>query len=74
MVTRGYHLTALPSMRARAKAATDWLVHASLGEDFIRVGLLDEARGTVGDLAGRVEYLSAEATRAVVEDLPPTPS
>ena len=74
VVTRGYHLTALPSMRARAKAATDWLVHASLGEDFIRVGLLDEARGTVGDLAGRVEYLTAEATRAVVEDLPPTPS
>lgn len=74
MVTRGYHLTALPTMRARAKAATDWLVHVSLGEDFIRVGLLDEARGTLGDLAGRQTYLSIEAARAVMQDLPPTPS
>lgn len=44
LVTRGYHLYALPSPRARARTAADWLMHAALGDDFTRLGLPDRCR------------------------------
>lgn len=69
LVTRGYHLAALPSVRTRAKASADWLIHAGLGEDFVRVGLLDTAPTGLGE---QVDYLSADQARAVAPGLPPT--
>jgi NADH dehydrogenase len=74
VVTRGYHLTALPSLRARAKAATSWLAHASLGDDFVRVGPLEHGRGTLGDLDARTDYLPPETISDLAQVLPPTPS
>ncbi len=68
LVTRGYHLAALPSLRTRAKAGADWLIHAALGEDFVRVGLLDTAPTGLGDQGG---YLSADQARTVAAGLKP---
>lgn len=66
VVTRGYHLSALPTMRARSKAAANWLTHAALGEDFVRVGLGDSSSLTLED---SVEYLSADDARAAASEL-----
>ena len=55
IVTRGYHLSALPSLRSRTKAATDGLVHGFLGDDFVRTGLRgakDRTLGAVGATDG----------------------
>ncbi len=69
LVTRGYHLAALPSLRTRAKAGADWLIHAGLGEDFVRVGLLDT---TLTGLGEEIGYLSADQVRTVAAGLTPT--
>lgn len=74
MVTRGYHLSALPSLRSRSKAAADWLVHACLGDDFVRIGLRDTQDGTLGAVDAQIEYLSAEETRTVAGHLPDAPT
>jgi NADH dehydrogenase len=60
IVTRGYHLSALPTLRARSKAAATWLTHAALGEDFVRVGLGDSSSLSHED---SVPYLTADEAR-----------
>jgi NADH:ubiquinone reductase (H+-translocating) len=74
VVTRGYHLTALPSMRARVKASADWLLHTILGEDFVRLGLPGTTSGTLAEMAGGIDYLTSEATRDIAPRLPHAPS
>lgn len=69
IVTRGYHLAALPSMRSRSKAALDWLIHAGLGEDFVRVGLREVAPGTLDESRAQIIYLSADGARSVAAGL-----
>lgn len=69
VITRGYHLNALPTMRARGKAAANWLTHALLGEDFVRVGLGDTSSLCLDDTIG---YLSADDTPAAAADLKDT--
>lgn len=66
VVTRGYHLSALPTIRARGKAAANWLSHALLGEDFVRVGLGD---GSSLSLENKVAYLSADDARRTAAQL-----
>lgn len=73
VVTRGYHLSALPTARARVKTAVDWLMHAGLGDDFVRVGLSQAGQGTLGALDEQITYLSPPDARALAADLPPTP-
>ncbi|MGH3409821.1 MAG: NAD(P)/FAD-dependent oxidoreductase [Streptosporangiaceae bacterium] len=72
-VTRGYHLAALPSMRARSKAVASWLTHACLGDDFVRVGLRDTADGTLGAVGTQVRYRTAEEAHALAAGLPTSP-
>lgn len=74
LVTRGYHLSALPSLRSRAKAASHWLLHAGFGDDFVRVGLQDSTDGTLGAAQAQIDYLSPEQTRAATTRLPTGPS
>ncbi|HET6911239.1 MAG TPA: NAD(P)/FAD-dependent oxidoreductase [Mycobacteriales bacterium] len=73
LVTRGYHLSALPSMRSRTKAAVDWLTHAALGDDFVRVGLTDTGDGTLGAVAAQIHYLTLDAVRSSVGGLSDAP-
>lgn len=72
IVTRGYHLGALPSLRSRSKAITDWLAHAVLGDDFVRIGLCDTQDGTLDAVDTQINYLTAEETREVIGSLPAT--
>jgi NADH dehydrogenase len=74
VVTRGYHLSALPSMRSRGKAAASWLTHAVLGDDFVRVGLCDAAGATLDAVSSQVSYLTREDARDLVGALPGTPT
>lgn len=73
VVTRGYHLGALPSLRSRTKAAVSWLTHAGLGDDFIRVGSPDSSAGTLEADEGHITYLSGEQAAALSSGLPRTP-
>jgi NADH:ubiquinone reductase (H+-translocating) len=63
LVTRGYHLYALPSLRARMRTAADWLVHATLGDDFTRLGLPDPMPGMLAGQEPAEGYLSAGDAR-----------
>ena len=63
LVTRGYHLYALPSPRARLRTAADWLVHAALGDDFTRLGLPDPMSGMLAGQEPAEGYLSADDAR-----------
>lgn len=47
MVTRGYHLLALPTLVARTRVATNWLLHAVAGDDFVRTGFLAGQPSTI---------------------------
>lgn len=74
IVTRGYHIGALPSLRARGKVAIDWLEPACLGDDFVRVGLGASTDGTLGAIDAQVAYLTAAEAKAAARDLPATPT
>ena len=63
LVTRGYHLYALPSPRARLRTAADWLVHAALGDDFTRLGLPDPMSSMLAGQEPAEGYLSADDAR-----------
>ena len=63
VVTRGYHLYALPSPRARIRTAADWLMHATLGDDFTRLGLPDPMSGILAGHEPAKGYLSAGDAR-----------
>ncbi len=63
LVTRGYHLYALPSPRARVRTAADWLMHATLGDDFTRLGLPDPMPGTLAGQEPAGQYLSGDDAR-----------
>lgn len=63
LATRGYHLYALPSMRARVRTAADWLMHAALGDDFTRLGLPDPMSGILAGQEPAEGYLSADDAR-----------
>ncbi|MCF2531666.1 NAD(P)/FAD-dependent oxidoreductase [Yinghuangia soli] len=59
-ITRGYHLMALPSFRARARVGAGWAMHAVAGDDFIRLGFLAGRTGSLSDFEGAHAYLSRE--------------
>ncbi|MFD0690444.1 NAD(P)/FAD-dependent oxidoreductase [Actinomadura fibrosa] len=50
VVTRGYHLLTVPSLRARARVVGDWLLHAAAGDDLVRLGLVDTRTGSLADV------------------------
>src|ERR1700712_2417896 len=63
VVTRGYHVFALPLMRTRMRVIANWILHLFGGGDFIRIGFLSERKGTVEDFEGADAYLSADQIR-----------
>ena len=63
VATRGYHLYAMPSLRTRVRIAADWLMHATLGDDFTRLGLPDPMHGTLADQEATGQYLSGDDAR-----------
>ncbi|MDI2124865.1 NAD(P)/FAD-dependent oxidoreductase [Yinghuangia seranimata] len=63
-ITRGYHLMALPSLRARARVGAGWAMHAVAGDDFIRLGFLAGRTGALSDYEHRTAYLSRDEVAA----------
>ncbi len=63
VVTRGYHLFALPLTRTRMRVVANWILHLFGGDDFIRIGFLSGRKGTVEDFEGADAYLSADQIR-----------
>lgn len=59
-ITRGYHLAALPSFRARARVGANWALHAMAGDDFIRLGFLAGRTGALSDFEHTHAYLSRD--------------
>ncbi|GAB2814096.1 NAD(P)/FAD-dependent oxidoreductase [Actinocorallia aurea] len=62
LVTRGYHLLALPTAAARARVAANWALHAVAGDDFVRTGLLDGRPTTLHALEPDDGHLPLEKT------------
>jgi hypothetical protein len=52
-----------PSLRARVRTAADWLVHATVGDDFTRLGLPDPMSGILAGSEPAGQYLSAGEAR-----------
>jgi NADH dehydrogenase len=63
VVTRGYHVFALPLMRTRMRVIANWILHLFGGDDFIRIGFLSGRKGTVEDFENADAYLSADQIR-----------
>ncbi|NMO92598.1 NAD(P)/FAD-dependent oxidoreductase [Actinomycetospora sp. TBRC 11914] len=63
VVTRGYHVFALPLMRTRLRVIANWILHLFGGDEFIRIGFLSGRKGTVEDFEGADTYLSADQIR-----------
>ncbi|MCD2188873.1 NAD(P)/FAD-dependent oxidoreductase [Actinomycetospora soli] len=64
VVTRGYHLFALPLMRTRARVVANWILHLFGGDDFIRIGFLADRKATVDEFEGTTSYLTRDEIRA----------
>lgn len=63
VVTRGYHLSALPSGPARFRVAANWALHATAKDDFVRLGFLSTTAGTLGEFEHTGVYLNQEQVR-----------
>ena len=70
VVTRGYHLYALPSPRGLVRTAADWLMHTALGDDFTRLVLPDPMHGTLAGQEATGQYLSGDDARQTAARIP----
>jgi NADH dehydrogenase len=59
-VTRGYHLAALRTFRARFRTAAGWLLNALAGDDFVRAGFQTERTASLKLFEHTDAYLSRE--------------
>lgn len=62
-VTRGYHMMALHTSVARARVLTNWVLNATAGDDYVRMGFLANQPATLRDLEQTDAYLSKEQIR-----------
>ena len=63
LVTRGYHLFAVPAMRTRMRIVANWILHVFGGDDFIRIGFMNNQQGRVDDFEEVDVYLDEEQIR-----------
>ena len=63
VVTRGYHLFAVPAMRTRMRIVANWILHVFGGDDFVRIGFMSGQTGRVDDFEEVGVYLDADAMR-----------
>ncbi|MGW1498276.1 NAD(P)/FAD-dependent oxidoreductase [Streptomyces mirabilis] len=67
LVTRGYHLLALPTLVARIRVATNWMLHAVAGDDFVRTGFLAGQPSTIRAMEHTDAYLTADEVHAAAD-------
>ncbi|EHR61051.1 NAD(P)/FAD-dependent oxidoreductase [Saccharomonospora cyanea] len=63
-VTRGYHMVALHTSVARARVLTNWVLNATSGDDYVRMGFLANQPATLRELEHTDAYLSADQLRS----------
>ena len=63
VVTRGYHLFAVPAPRTRARIMANWLLHLFGGDDFIRIGFMSGRKSSVDDFEEVHGYLDEAQIR-----------
>jgi NADH dehydrogenase len=67
VVARGYHLLALPTLTARTRVLTNWMLHAAAGDDFVRTGFLARQPGTVQAMEHTDAYLTPAQVRQAAD-------
>jgi NADH dehydrogenase len=60
VVTRAYHLYALPLTRTRARVVFNWILHLFGGDDFVRIGFLHGRKSETSSFEETRDYLSEE--------------
>lgn len=66
VVTRGYHLAAMRTNVAKTRVATNWLLNAVAGDDFVRTGFQSRRPATLKDSEYVHAYLTPEQVREYV--------
>ncbi|MCZ4124469.1 NAD(P)/FAD-dependent oxidoreductase [Streptomyces sp. H39-S7] len=62
-VARGYHLMALRTNVAKVRVMTNWMLNATAGDDFVRIGFLTRRPARLRDFEYTDAYLTAEQIR-----------
>ncbi|WP_327070307.1 NAD(P)/FAD-dependent oxidoreductase [Kitasatospora sp. NBC_01302] len=63
LVARGYHLMAMRTNVAKFRVGASWLLNATAGDDFVRLGFLSRRPATLRDFEYTDAYLSKEQIR-----------
>ena len=67
VVARGYHWSALRTGVAKARVATNWLLNAVAGDDFVRTGFQARTPAKLKDFEYTDSYLTPDQVREHVE-------
>ncbi|MFF0794097.1 NAD(P)/FAD-dependent oxidoreductase [Streptomyces spiralis] len=67
VVTRGYHLGALRTNVAKVRVATNWMLNAVAGDDFVRTGFQARKPAKLKDFEYTDAYMTNEQVREYVE-------
>ncbi|MGW4820049.1 NAD(P)/FAD-dependent oxidoreductase [Streptomyces sp. NPDC004227] len=70
-VARGYHLGALRTNVAKTRVATNWLLNAVAGDDFVRTGFQARKPAKLKDFEYTDRYMTPEQVREHVEGARP---
>ncbi|MFD5475046.1 NAD(P)/FAD-dependent oxidoreductase [Streptomyces sp. NPDC127105] len=70
-VARGYHLGALRTNVAKTRVATNWLLNAVAGDDFVRTGFQARRAAKLKDFEYTDSYMTPEQVREHVEGARP---
>ncbi|OEV05783.1 NAD(P)/FAD-dependent oxidoreductase [Streptomyces oceani] len=62
-VARGYHVMAMRTQVSKARVLTNWLLNATAGDDFVRIGFLSGQQATLRDFEYTNAYLTREQIR-----------
>ncbi|MFI2609315.1 NAD(P)/FAD-dependent oxidoreductase [Kitasatospora sp. NPDC018619] len=69
MVARGYHLMAMRTNVAKFRVGTNWLLNATAGDEFVRIGFLARQPARLRDFEYTDAYLSKDQVRAHAQAL-----
>ncbi|MEU6406643.1 NAD(P)/FAD-dependent oxidoreductase [Streptomyces sp. NPDC046985] len=67
VVARGYHLAALRTYVARTRTATNWVLNAVAGDDFVRTGFQARRAARLKDFEYTDAYMTTDQVREHVE-------
>ncbi|MYR57439.1 NAD(P)/FAD-dependent oxidoreductase, partial [Streptomyces sp. SID625] len=68
---RGYHLGALRTNVAKVRVATNWLLNAVAGDDFVRTGFQARKPAKLKDFEYTDAYMTAQQVQEYVEKTRP---